>query len=111
MLMAMDGLTLETRSQLMAHSGKTEMGTTMETILTETTLMPSLMILASGLTRTETDTETGQLFQMVTSSLTTRLNGVISMAMGSETTQMVTMETNVLNFTENLQYLPQISMD
>ena len=73
----------------------------------ETMLMHSLTILANGLIRTETDMETDQLSQMVTSSLTTRLNGVISMAMGSETTLMVTMETNVLNFTENLQYLPQ----
>ena len=107
MLMAMGGRTRVTRSPLMAHSGKIEMGTIMETILTETMLMHSLMILASGLIRMETDTETGQLFQMGTSSLVTRLNGVISMAMGSETTLMATMEISAQNFTENLQYLLQ----
>ena len=70
-------------------------------------MTPSLTILASGLTRTETDMETAD-YSKRRLLLVTRRNGVISMVTGSETTRMATMETSAQNFTENLRYLPQV---
>ena len=107
MLMVTDGQMQATHSQPTVLSGKTEMETTTETILTGTMLMHSPMIQASGQTVTAMATEIDQSYPMVISSLTTLLSGATQTVMDMETTLMGTKVTNVQNFMVNLQYLQQ----